>query len=207
MFKTDLTPRTPGLLSLPEDLIIERMLTDDVPAVMAVDRLCFPTPWSENAYRSEMGNVSAHYLVARLPARAGRAGAAREGRLVGFAGGWIVMDEAHITTIGVHPDYRRRGIGEQLFTALLEEARARGVRRATLEVRESNRGAQSLYAKYGFVPIARRRRYYSDTDEDAIVMWVEDLQSGMRDEGRGMRENGSLVGTHPSSLIPHPSDR
>ena len=110
----------------------------------------------------------------------------------------IVMDEAHITTIGVHPDYRRRGIGEQLFTALLEEARARGVRRATLEVRESNRGAQSLYAKYGFVPIARRRRYYSDTDEDAIVMWVEDLQSGMRDEGRGMRENGSLAGTHPS---------
>src|SRR5205807_7953693 len=105
MFKTDLTPRTPGRLSLPEDLIIERMLTDDVPAVMAVDRLCFPTPWSENAYRSEMGNVSAHYLVARLPARAGRAGAAREGRLVGFAGGWIVMDEAHITTIGVHPDY------------------------------------------------------------------------------------------------------
>src|SRR5213596_649147 len=115
-------------------IIIERMSHDDVRAVMAVDNLCFPTPWSENAYRSEMGNVSAHYLVARLPARSFGAGAAREGRLVGFAGAWIVMDEAHITTIGVHPDYRRRGIGEQLFTVLLEEARARGVRRATLEV-------------------------------------------------------------------------
>ena len=180
MFKTDLTPRTPGLLSLPEDLIIEHMLTDDVPAVMAVDRLCFPTPWSENAYRSEMGNVSAYYLVARLPVRRFEGDAGREGRVVGFAGGWIVMDEAHITTLGVHPDYRRHGIGEQLFMVLLEEARARGVRRATLEVRESNRSAQSLYAKYGFVPIARRRRYYSDTDEDAIVMWVEDLQSGVQ---------------------------
>src|SRR3989442_4830475 len=134
MFKTELTPRPPGLLSLPEDLIIERMLTDDVPAVMAVDRLCFPTPWSENAYRSEMGNVSAHYLVARLPARAGRAGAAREGRLVGFAGGWIVVDEGHITTIGAHPDYRRRGLGAQPFTPLFGEARAPGGRRAAIGV-------------------------------------------------------------------------
>src|SRR5205085_10430405 len=92
-------------------------------------------------------------------------------------GAWSVMDEAHITTIGVHPDHRRHGIGERLFATLLEEAAERGVRRASLEVRESNRAAQSLYAKYGFVPIARRRRYYSDTGEDAIVMWVEDLQA------------------------------
>src|SRR5713226_4051356 len=179
MFKTDLTPRTPGLLSLPEDLIIERMLTDDVPAVMAVDHLCFPSPWSENAYRSEMGNVSAYYLVARLPERAWGADAGHRGRLVGFGGAWIVMDEAHVTTIGVHPEYRRHGIGERLFAALLEEARERGVRRATLEVRESNRGAQALYARFGFIPIARRRRYYSDTDEDAIVMWVENLQAAV----------------------------
>src|SRR5437763_3208377 len=161
-------------------ITIERMSHDDVPAVMAVDNLCFPTPWSENAYRSEMGNVSAYYLVARLPARRFGASGEREGRLIGFAGAWIVMDEAHITTIGVHPDYRRHGIGERLFGRILEEAAGRGVRRASLEVRESNRAAQSLYAKYGFVPIARRRRYYSDTGEDAIVMWVEDLQAGIQ---------------------------
>jgi len=161
-------------------ITIERMSHDDVPAVMAVDNLCFPTPWSENAYRSEMGNVSAYYLVARLPARRFGAPAEREARVIGFAGAWIVMDEAHITTIGVHPDYRRHGIGEQLFAALLEEAAARGVRRASLEVRETNQAAQSLYAKYGFVPIARRRRYYTDTGEDAIVMWIEDLQSGVQ---------------------------
>jgi [ribosomal protein S18]-alanine N-acetyltransferase len=159
-------------------LKIERMSHDDVPAVMAVDRLCFPTPWSENAYRSEMGNVSAYYLVARLSEPGGQGSVPVERELlVGYAGAWIVMDEAHITTIGVHPDYRRNGAGQQLFAALLEEARARGVRRASLEVRESNRAAQTLYAKYGFVPIARRRRYYTDTGEDAIVMWVEDLQS------------------------------
>lgn len=150
---------------------ITRMTHDDVPEVMAVDRFCFPTPWSENAYRSELGNVCAFYLIARAPTPAGD-------RLVGFAGAWIVMDEAHITTIGVHPEFRRHGIGEQLFTALLREAAGSGVRRASLEVRESNRAAQALYAKFGFVPIARRRGYYTDTGEDAIVMWIDNLQRG-----------------------------
>lgn len=156
------------------------MSWDDVPAVMAVDRLCFSMPWSENAYRSELGNVSAYYVVARLCERASGAGAALPGRVVGFAGAWIVMDESHVTTLGVHPDYRRGRIGEQLMLALLAEARDRGVRRATLEVRESNLGAQALYSRLGFEPIARRRRYYSDTEEDAIVMWVENVQSGVQ---------------------------
>jgi ribosomal-protein-alanine N-acetyltransferase len=147
-------------------LTIERLTHDDLPDVMAIDRLSFPTPWSENAYLSELGNVSAYYLVAR-----------DNGRLVGYTGAWMVMDEMHITTIGVHPEYRRSGIGDRLFTALLQEAISRGVRRASLEVRESNQAAQSLYGKYGFVPIARRRGYYTDTGEDAIVMWVENLQS------------------------------
>src|SRR2546423_7084694 len=96
-------------------IIIECMSHDDVPAVMAVDHLCFPTPWSENAYRSEMGNVNAYYLVARLAGRRFAANAEDSGRLIGFAGAWIVMDEMHITTIGIHPDFRRHGIGAQLF--------------------------------------------------------------------------------------------
>jgi [ribosomal protein S18]-alanine N-acetyltransferase len=187
---------------------IERMLPEDVPAVMAVDHLCFPTPWSENAYRSELGNVSAYYLIARLPWRGFGTGAGDRGRLVGFAGAWIVMDEAHITTIGVHPDYRRHGIGERLLTALLEEARERGVRRATLEVRETNRGAQALYARFGFMPIARRRRYYSDTDEDAIVMWVDDLQSGVGGQGSEVRRtswsSGDPLASASAFLTPDP---
>jgi ribosomal-protein-alanine N-acetyltransferase len=163
-------------------LTIERLTHDDVPDVMAVDHLSFPTPWSENAYRSELGNVSAYYLVARL-----------DHRLVGYAGAWMVMDEMHITTIGVHPDFRRSGIGDRLFAALLREAVSRGVRRASLEVRESNQAAQSLYSKYGFVPIARRRGYYSDTGEDAIVMWVENLQSAV---------SPTLDSRHPNARTP-----
>src|SRR5689334_15515591 len=131
-------------------LSLERMSHDDVPEVMAVDRLCFPTPWSENAYRSELGNVNAFYLVARVAEarRAVESGSPAGRRLVAYGGAWIIMDEAHITTLGVHPDYRRHGIGERLLTALLERAAASGVRRATLEVRETNRAAQALYAKY-----------------------------------------------------------
>jgi [ribosomal protein S18]-alanine N-acetyltransferase len=146
------------------ELIVEPMQLEDVPEVMAVDRLCFPTPWSEISYRSEIGNNAAYYLVARL-----------EGRLIGFGGAWLVMDEAHVTTLGVDPAFRGRKIGERVLAAILAEARRRGVRRASLEVRESNTAAVRLYEKYGFVPVARRRGYYTDNGEDAIVMWIEDM--------------------------------
>jgi ribosomal-protein-alanine N-acetyltransferase len=148
------------------DLTITRMYADDVPEVMEVDRHCFRTPWSENAYRSELKNASAYYLVARL-----------EGSLVGFAGAWLVMDEAHITTLGVHPVHRGRKIGERLLAGILAEAIQRGVRRASLEVRETNEKARHLYEKYGFTPVARRRGYYSDNSEDAVVMWIDNLTS------------------------------
>jgi ribosomal-protein-alanine N-acetyltransferase len=175
---------------------IERMSPDDVAAVMTVDQLCFPTPWSENAYRSELGNVNAYYLVARLSNGRGE-------RLIGFAGAWIVMDEMHITTIGVHPAYRRQGIGDQLFSALMEEAVSRGVRRASLEVRESNRAAQSLYESYGFVPIARRRQYYTDTGEDAIVMWVENLGTSVQAFRRaGIQDGERRSSAHPNTRTP-----
>jgi [ribosomal protein S18]-alanine N-acetyltransferase len=146
------------------ELILEPMQLEDVPAVMAVDQLCFPTPWSEISYRSEIGNNAAYYLVARL-----------DGRLVGFGGAWLVMDEAHVTTLGVDPTFRGQKIGERVLAAILVEAHRRGVRRASLEVRESNLAAVRLYEKYGFVPVARRRGYYTDNGEDAIVMWIEDM--------------------------------
>src|SRR5438128_8631718 len=147
-------------------LTLARMYADDVPDVMAVDRLCFRTPWSENAYLSELKNAAAYYLVARV-----------DGDLIGFAGAWIVMDEAHITTLGVHPEYRGRKIGERLFAEILVAAIRQGVRRASLEVRESNECARRLYEKYGFTAVARRRGYYSDNSEDAVVMWIDNLGS------------------------------
>jgi ribosomal-protein-alanine N-acetyltransferase len=131
---------------------------------MAVDQLCFPTPWSEISYRSEIGNNAAYYLVARLA-----------GRLIGFGGAWLIMDEAHVTTLGVDPAFRGQRIGERILAAILAEAQQRGVRRASLEVREGNTAAVRLYEKYGFAPVARRRGYYTDNGEDAIVMWIEDM--------------------------------
>ena len=145
---------------------IDRMQRGDVPRVMEIERQSFTTPWHESAYLTELANRSAYYIVARVG-----------DKIVGYSGMWVIMDEAHITTIAVDPEHRGRKIGEQVLIAMLEEAQRRGARRATLEVRESNEVAQNLYRKYGFVPAAIRRGYYSDNGENAIVMWVDDILS------------------------------
>lgn len=143
---------------------IRRMRPEDVSTVMVIERECFTVPWRESAYLTEMANRSAFYIVACI-----------DGQIVGFGGQWVIMDEAHITTIGVSKDYRGHKIGEQVLVALLDEALKHNVRRATLEVRESNEVAQNLYRKYGFQPAAIRRGYYTDNHENALVMWVDNL--------------------------------
>ena len=90
---------------------------------------------------------------------------------------WHVLDEAHVTTIGVKPEYQGRGLGELLFLALVDEARRRNATWLTLEVRVSNYGAQALYRKYGFSIQGTRPRYYSDNNEDAYIMWSESFRS------------------------------
>jgi [ribosomal protein S18]-alanine N-acetyltransferase len=145
---------------------IDKMARADVPRVMEMEKQSFTTPWSESAYLTELTNRSAYYVVARA-----------NSNVVGYSGMWIIMDESHITTIAVDPDYRGRKIGEQILMAMLEESVRRGARRATLEVRESNTVAQNLYKKYGFIPIAIRRNYYSDNGENAVIMWVDDMVS------------------------------
>jgi ribosomal-protein-alanine N-acetyltransferase len=97
-------------------------------------------------------------------------------RLAGFAGMWIMYDEAHITTIAVDPDYRGQGLGELLLVAMIDEALRRGATWITLEVRVSNDLAQRLYRKYGFIVQGTRRRYYSDNGEDAYIMWSRSLK-------------------------------
>lgn len=137
-----------------------------MPRVMEVERECFATPWHESAYLTEVANRSAYYIVA-----------VKDEEVVGFAGMWVIMDEAHITTIGVARNCRGMKVGEQLLMALLEEAMHRGARRATLEVRQSNEVAQNLYRKYDFAPAAIRRGYYTDNDENALVMWIDDMST------------------------------
>jgi len=145
---------------------IEQMRREDIPRIMEIEKQCFSTPWHESAYLTELVNRSAYYAVGWV-----------DDKIVGYSGMWVIIDEAHITTIGVDPTYRGKKIGEQIFIAMLEEAQRRGASRATLEVRYSNEVAQSLYRKYGFTPVAIRRGYYSDNNEDAIVMWVDDMFS------------------------------
>jgi ribosomal-protein-alanine N-acetyltransferase len=110
-------------------------------------------------------------------------------RVVGFAGIWMMVDEAHITTFGVHPDWRRQGIGRQLLLNLSELSIAIGAQRMTLEVRESNVVAQALYRAFGFDIAGRRRNYYTDDGEDALVMTTPDLtEPGMQSIMRAERE-------------------
>lgn len=144
---------------------IERMRLADVGVVAELDTKCFPTPWSVAAYANEIRNTSAYYIVAR-----------HESRIVGYGGFWLVTDEAHITTLGVAPEHRRKKVGERILGHLLYEACRRGARRTTLEVRKSNKAAQDLYAKFGFRVVAVRKAYYTNNNEDALVMWLDDMQ-------------------------------
>ena len=142
---------------------IEQMRLDDLPEVLEIEKASFRTPWPPHAYRTELEtNRLATYLVARI-----------EGRVVAFGGMWIMVDEAHITTFAVDPGWRRQGIGERLLIAMLDIAIARGAREATLEVRLSNMAARRLYEKYGLRPVGVRPRYYSDDQEDALIMTSE----------------------------------
>jgi ribosomal-protein-alanine N-acetyltransferase len=162
----------------PVALRVEPMTLDDLDAVHAIERASFAVPWPDDAYRNEIRtNRLATYVVARLGED-----------VVGFAGLWVMVDEAHVTTFAVDPRWRRRGIGERMLLALLDIAVARQAREATLEVRLSNLPARKLYEKHGFRPVGIRVRYYSDNGEDALIMTTEALSSpAMRERMDGLR--------------------
>ena len=146
-------------------LVVGPMRMADVAAVLEIERLSFSSPWPAFAFEQELtANRLAHYRVARLG-----------DRVVAFGGIWLMVEEAHITTFGVHPDVRRRGIGRRLLLQLAEVALDLGSARMTLEVRVSNEPAQRLYRSFGFSVTGRRVAYYSDDGEDALVMTTPDL--------------------------------
>ncbi|MDR7523015.1 MAG: ribosomal protein S18-alanine N-acetyltransferase [Armatimonadota bacterium] len=146
---------------------IEPMTVADLPRVREVEQASFAVPWPRDAYRAELEeNRVACYLVARD----------EDGVVAGFAGMWVVFDEAHVTTIAVDPRRRGQGIGTRLLLALIDHALARDARWMTLEVRPSNAAALALYRRFGFRDVALRKRYYSDNGEDAIVMWSGNLR-------------------------------
>lgn len=145
--------------------VIRPMTADDIDAVLKVEQASFTMPWSRAAFTAEVvDNDFAYYLVGEA-----------DGTVVGYAGMWIILDEAHVTNVAVLPAYRGQGLGEQLLTALMADAKKRGALSMTLEVRVSNEGAQRLYRRLGFMPRGIRKQYYSDTKEDALIMWKEGL--------------------------------
>lgn len=140
-------------------MIITPMEQRHVPQVAALEKLCFPDPWSEKNIASELINPLSYWLVAM-----------EGGRLAGYVGSQTVLDESDMMNIAVHPNFRRQGIAEALVHALREGLRARGSRSLTLEVRASNEAAHALYAKLGFVQVGRRPRYYLNPREDADIL-------------------------------------
>jgi len=148
-------------------LVIEPMRRSHLPHIMEIEATAYPQPWTIGVFQDELAmqaRGSRHYLVALLG-----------GRVVGY-GGMIYMDSAaHITNVAVDVSMRRRGIATELMLDLSWEARRVGMASLTLEVRESNVSAQSLYRRFGFVPVGVRTKYYENRD-DAIVMWCTDIQ-------------------------------
>ncbi|MGB9593930.1 MAG: ribosomal protein S18-alanine N-acetyltransferase, partial [Anaerolineae bacterium] len=169
--------------------VLQPMRVQDIPEVLEIERACFSMPWSAHAYRYEIEeNTLSWYVVARPAPRPRERGllgkilnlrSAGEPRtpIIGYGGFWMMVDEAHISTLAVAPPYRRRGVGELLLLAMIEEAQRRGAAAVTLEVRVSNLPAQRLYEKYGFTVQGRRVRYYSDNGEDAYIMTTPPLRS------------------------------
>ena len=143
------------------------MTLADLDEIMEIEPVAFGSHhWSRQSFANELGNLGGHYYVACEPT---------DGRIYGYSGFWLIGEEAHITTLAVHPDYRRMHAGERLLLNDIYYANRVGANWMTLEVRVSNETAQKLYLKYGFKSLGLRRNYYQDNSEDAMVLWTENI--------------------------------
>ena len=150
-----------------DDFCIAPMTLDVLPLVYAIELSCYPKPWSYKSFVDEITqNEHAYYVVTQVG-----------GKVVGYGGMWLILDEAHITNIAVANNYRRRKFGERLLVHLLEQCLRAGISAVYLEVRRYNLPAQRLYARYLFRPMQVREKYYQDNEEDAVVLRISDLHS------------------------------
>ncbi len=154
------------------NLYVRKMTLEDIPAVIELDQISFSLPWPERSFRFEVSeNPASRCWVAEVDAR-----------VAGMVVAWLFVEEIHIATIATLPNYRRQGVARKLLAHTLNCAIKEGARSSFLEVRESNAFAQDLYHKFGYVEVGRRKRYYKDNDEDAILMNLESLNAdGLND--------------------------
>ncbi|MED4228197.1 ribosomal protein S18-alanine N-acetyltransferase [Neobacillus cucumis] len=145
-----------------DSFVFRYMREEDIDQVLEVEHASFTTPWSREAFYNEIhNNKFAVYIVLE-----------EDNKIIGYCGTWIVIDEAHVTNIAILPEYRGKRLGDALLNKLISVAREMGARSMTLEVRVTNHVAQSLYRKFGFKNGGIRKNYYSDNQEDALIMWV-----------------------------------
>lgn len=147
------------------------LIEDDIPSLVEIEKLSFTTPWSEQAFHQELRhNQFARYTTAVWA-----------DRVIAYCGVWLIVDEAHLTNIAVHPEFRGEKVGERLLTHVMAIAKVNGANKMTLEVRPSNKTALNLYKKLGFVHKGTRAKYYPDDHEDAWIMWVNLDDNDLRD--------------------------
>lgn len=146
-------------------ICVRHMQRADIDAVYRIECLSFRTPWTRWSLLGELKNDVAVYCVLEL-----------DGAVIGYCGLWMLCDEAHITNIAIHPSHRGAGYGKLLLTAAMRTSCNRGATRMTLEVRQNNTVAQTMYAGFDFVMAGRRKGYYADTGEDAFILWNDTLR-------------------------------
>lgn len=144
---------------LNQDYLVRKMTEDDLDRVMIIEKESFALPWSRESYLSELKNNFAAYMVCDV-----------EGEVAGYGGIWVVFEQAHITNIAIGREYRLKGLGQSLMLELEKVARQRKATHILLEVRPSNLAARTMYKNLGFEDMSVRKAYYSDNNEDAIVM-------------------------------------
>jgi ribosomal-protein-alanine N-acetyltransferase len=150
-------------------ITIEPVKAEQLLQLVELDRLCLQGLWTLDGYQRELDSPNSTLLVVSF------VGQETKESIVGMGCFWAILEEAHITILAVHPDFQRQGLGQLILSALLRDAKERNLERATLEVRDSNEVALSLYEKFGFKIAGRRKRYYQKTGEDALILWRNDL--------------------------------
>jgi ribosomal-protein-alanine N-acetyltransferase len=144
-----------------KNMEIREMMEQDLDGILEVEKLSFHTPWSRDAFEKELReNRLARYVVGII-----------DGKVVGYCGVWLIVDEGHITNVAVHPDFRGHGVGKKLVRALIDLCKSEGIEKMTLEVRVNNEVAIKLYEGFDFRGVGVRKGYYTDTHEDALIMW------------------------------------
>lgn len=179
-------------------LKLKPLTAEQLDAVVKLDHLCFGGLWTRSGYEREIESPNSQLLILEAASSEGASGLGEQSSeistqnpvgvncnsiltpndsLVGLGCFWSILEEAHITILAVHPNYQSQGLGQLLLYALLQEAKRRQMEWATLEVKPSNRTALSVYQKFGFAEAGRRRGYYKDTGEDALILWRNGLQT------------------------------